>query len=137
VQYRSQSPALRRHPSRHGPKSSIVKGRAFHIALPALAIKLKLDGSRGGGRPPRRVGLNLLLRPKDHKHYVPRFLTNPAVPFTNDQAERAARMLEPRSGSRLKQNMSCWFRSVQGADDFAVIQTFSWLRVFEGPRLWL
>jgi transposase len=101
----------------------VAKGLAFHEARPALAIKLKLDGSPRGGRPPRRVGHNLLLRLSERKQDVQRFLINPDVPFTNNQAERDARMLEPRSGSRLKQKISGCFRSVQGADDFAVIRT--------------
>jgi transposase len=95
----------------------VAKGLAFHAALPALAIKLKLDGSPRGGRPPRRVGHNLLLRLSERKPDVLRFLTNPNVPFTNNQAERDARMM------KLKQKISGCFRSVQGADDFAVIRT--------------
>ena len=95
----------------------VAKGLAFHVALPALAIKLKLDGSPRGGRPPRRVGHNLLLRLSERKQDVLRFLTNPDVPFTNNQAERDARMM------KLKQKISGCFRSVQGADDFAVIRT--------------
>ena len=95
----------------------VAKGLAFHAARPALAIKLKLDGSPRGGRPPRRVGHNLLLRLSERKQDVLRFLTNPDVPFTNNQAERDARMM------KLKQKISGCFRSVQGADDFAVIRT--------------
>ena len=71
----------------------VAKGLAFHAARPALAIKLKLDGSPRGGRPPRRVGHNLLLRLSERKQDVLRFLTNPDVPFTNNQAERDARMM--------------------------------------------
>jgi transposase len=95
----------------------VAEGLAFHLTLPALATKLKLDGSPRGGRPPRRVGHNLLLRLSERKPDVLRFLTNPDVPFTNNQAERDARMM------KLKQKISGCFRSVQGADDFAVIRT--------------
>ena len=95
----------------------VASGLAFHEALPALAIKLKLDGSPRGGRPPRRVGHNLLMRLSERKQDVLRFLTNPDVPFTNNQAERDARMM------KLKQKISGCFRSVQGADDFALIRT--------------
>jgi transposase len=101
----------------------VTQGLAFHLACPALAVKLKLDGNPRGGRPPRRAGHNLLLRLGNRKHDVLRFLTNPDVPFTNNQAERDGRMLEPRSGSRLKQRISGCFRSARGADDFAVIRT--------------
>ena len=95
----------------------VANGLAFHAALPPLTIKLKLDGNPRGGRPPRRVGHNLLLRLSERKHDVLRFLTNPNVPFTNNQAERDARMM------KLKQKVSGCFRSAQGADDFAVIRT--------------
>jgi transposase len=95
----------------------VASGLAFHAALPPLTIKLKLDGNPRGGRPPRRVGHNLLLRLSERKHDVLRFLINPNVPFTNNQAERDARMM------KLKQKVSGCFRSAQGANDFAVIRT--------------
>jgi transposase len=95
----------------------VADGTAFHEAQPALAIKLNHDGRPRGGRPPRRIGHNLLLRLGDRKHDVLRFLTNPAVPFTKNQAERDARMM------KLRQKISGGFRSDQGASDFAVIRT--------------
>ena len=76
-----------------------------------------MDGSPRGCRPPRHVGNSLLLRLSERKQDVLRFLTNPDVPFTNNQAERDARMM------KLKQKISGCFRSLQGADDFAVIRT--------------
>jgi transposase len=95
----------------------LADGLTFHEALPPLAKV------RPRGRPPRRVGHNLLLRLSTYKQDVLRFLTNPLVPFTNNVAERDARMLEPRSGSRLRQKISGGFRSADGAGDFAVIRS--------------
>ena len=75
------------------------------------------------GRPPRRVGHNLLLRLSTRKQDVLRFLVDPLVPFTNNLAERDGRMLEPRSGSRLRQKISGGFRSEDGAKEFGVIRS--------------
>jgi transposase len=46
-----------------------------------------------------------------------RFLTNPAVPFTNNQAERDLRMM------KLKQKISGCFRADTGAQTFATLRT--------------
>jgi hypothetical protein len=69
------------------------------------------------GRPPRRVGHNLLLRLSTRRPDVLRFLTDPRVPFTNNLAERDARMM------KLRQKISGGFRSGDGANDFAVIRS--------------
>ena len=95
----------------------VGNGMKFHDAMMPLATKLKRDGTPRKGRPKRRVGHNLVLRLRDHKTAALRFLTNPEVPFTNNQAERDGRMM------KLKQKISGCFRSVQGAEDFAVIRT--------------
>jgi transposase len=58
-----------------------------------------------------------VVRLGDHKEAVLRFLSNPDVPFTNNQAERDGRMM------KLKQKISGCFRSLRGANDFAVIRT--------------
>ncbi len=47
-----------------------------------------------------------------------RFLTNPAVPFTNNQAERNVRMM------KVKQKISGGFRCLDGATDFANLRSF-------------
>lgn len=46
-----------------------------------------------------------------------RFLTDPGVPFTNNEAERDGRMM------KLRHKISGGFRSEQGARDFAVIRS--------------
>lgn len=89
----------------------VADGLVFHETQPAL-IKSRLRG-----RPPRRIGHNLLLRLSTHRQDVLRFLTDPRVPFTNNQAERDGRMM------KLRQKISGGFRSEDGAKDFAVIRS--------------
>jgi transposase len=89
----------------------VAEGLAFHEAQPALAK------ARRRGRPPRRVGHNLLLRLSTRKSDVLRFLTDPSVPFTNNLAEQDGRMM------KLRQKISGGFRSEDGAKDFAVIRS--------------
>ena len=89
----------------------VTGGLAFHEAQPALAK------ARPRGRPPRRVGHNLLLRFSARRPDVLRFLTDPTVPFTNNLAERDGRMM------KLRQKISGGFRSGQGAEDFAAIRS--------------
>jgi transposase len=89
----------------------LAEGLAFHVAQPAL-----VRASTRRGRPPRRVGHNLLLRLSTRKSDVLRFLVDPAVPFTNTEAERAARMM------KLRQKISGGFRSIAGAQDFATLR---------------
>ena len=85
--------------------------RDSHEALPPLAK------TRRRGRPPRRVGHNLLLRLSTRRQDVLRFLTDPTVPFTNNLAERDGRMM------KLRQKISGGFRSENGAKEFAVIRS--------------
>ena len=58
-----------------------------------------------------------MLRLSNQKPDVLRFLHNPAVPFTNNQAEQDARMM------KLKQKISGGFRSEDGANDFSVVRS--------------
>lgn len=91
---------------------SIVRdGIAWHEALPALPRDIKL------GRIRRRTGHNLLLRLKTHREAVLRFMHNPAVPFTNNEAERDVRMM------KLRQKISGGFRTQEGAENFATLRT--------------
>ena len=91
----------------------LTEGFAFHETQPALiSIALKRRG-----RVPRRTGHNLLLRLHVRRLDVLRFLSDPTVPFTNNLAERDGRMM------KLRQKISGGFRSVDGAEDFAVIRS--------------
>jgi transposase len=89
----------------------VADGLTFHQAQPALTK------TQPRGRPPRRVGHNLLLRLSTHQQDVLRFLADPRVPFTNNLAERDGRMM------KLRQKISGGFRSHDGAKDFAVIRS--------------
>lgn len=89
----------------------VAEGLAFHQAQPALR-----RAQRRGGKP-RRIGHNLLLRLHQRRDDVLRFLSNPEVSFTNNQAERDARMM------KLRQKISGGYRSQASAEDFAVIRS--------------
>src|SRR5216684_3466754 len=89
----------------------VAEGLAFHQAQPALR-----RAQRRGWKP-RRVGHNLLLRLDRRRDDVLRFLSNPNVPFTNNQAERDARMM------KLRQKISGGFRAKASAEDFALIRS--------------
>jgi transposase len=71
-----------------------------------------------GGRPKSSKGRNLLNRFIEHQDSVLAFAKYDHVPFTNNQAERDIR---PAKG-KIK-NAGC-FRSTDGADHFARIQSF-------------
>jgi transposase len=89
----------------------VAEGLAFHQALPALR-----RAQRRGWKP-RRVGHNLLLRLDQRRCDVLRFLHDPNVPFTNNQAEGDARMM------KLRQKISGGFRAQASAEDFVVIRS--------------
>ncbi|MBK1719587.1 IS66 family transposase [Thiocystis violacea] len=77
-------------------------------------------------RPPpgsrRRVkqtpAYNLIERLRTHRNEVLRFITDLRVPFDNNLAERDLRM------PKLKQKVSGGFRSVAGAEEFAIVRSY-------------
>ncbi len=91
----------------------LTEGFAFHEGQPALvqAARKRL------GRVPRRTGHNLLLSLRVRRMDVLRFLSGPTVPFTSNLAERDGRMM------KLRQKISGGFRSVESAEDFAMIRS--------------
>jgi len=96
----------------------LAEGLVFHEAQAPLAQAATKAGGKRRGRAPRRTGHNLLLRLTTRKQDTLRFLHDPTVPFTNNQAERDGRMM------KLRQKISGGFRSLQGAMDFATIRSF-------------
>jgi transposase len=85
---------------------------AFHRSLP----RLKKVGPRSGRTKPR-AGDNLLLRLQRFKDDVLRFLVDFEVPFTNNLAEQALRMM------KVKMKISGGFRTPEGAQAFAALRS--------------
>jgi transposase len=96
----------------------LAEGLAFHQAQSPLAPEAPEGKPKRRGRKRRRTGHNLLLRLSNRKQDVLRFLIDPTVPFTNNQAERDGRMM------KVKQKISGGFRCIAGAADFAVVRSF-------------
>jgi transposase len=90
----------------------VAMGLAFHEQQTPLQ---RQPGARG--KIPRRPGHNLLIRFRDFKDDVLRFVTNFAVPFTNNQAEQDIRMM------KVKMKISGGFRTVAGAEVFAALRS--------------
>lgn len=73
-------------------------------------------GKRGGTK--QSFAANLLNRLREYAEDVWRFMSEPAVPFTNNIAEQAVRM------PKVKQKVSGCFRTTDGADTFCVIRSY-------------
>lgn len=95
-----------------GYMAILAEGLAFHERQPPLAIS---SGARGPKA--RRPGHNLLLRLRDYRDDVLRFIADFAVPFTNNQAEQDLRMM------KLRMKISGTFRTLEGAQVFADIRS--------------
>ena len=96
----------------------VAEGLAFHEKQTPLARAVTKCGGKTRGRAPRRTGHNLLLRFLTRRSDTLRFLRDPAVPFSNNEAERDVRMM------KLRMKISGGFRSPEGAADFATIRSF-------------
>ena len=90
---------------------TVNEGMLFHKNLLPLTQKKQW-------KPKRRIAHNLLLRLQDYSDETLRFLYNPNVPFTNNQAEQDIRMM------KVKQKVSGCFRSILGAETFCRVRSF-------------
>jgi transposase len=90
----------------------VSRGLAFHEQQPPLAKRTSARGKQA-----RRPGHNLLIRLRDFKDDVLRFLSNFAVPFTNNQGEQDIRMM------KVKMKISGGFRTQEGAEIFAALRS--------------
>jgi transposase len=90
----------------------VSRGLAFHEQQPLL---VKRQGARG--KKARRPGHNLLIRLRDFKDDVLCFVSDFAVPFTNNQAEQDIRMM------KVKMKISGGFRTKAGAETFAALRS--------------
>ncbi len=90
----------------------VARGLAFHEQQPPLA---KRTGARG--RQARRSGHNLPIRVSNFKNDVLRFVSDFAVPFTNNQAKQDIRMM------KVKMKISGGFRTSAGAETFALLRS--------------
>jgi transposase len=84
--------------------AAVRLGLAFHRQLPKLEKK-----ANSRGRVKQRPGHNLLERLKTFKTETLRFMTDFAVPFTNNLAEQDLRMM------KVKMKISGCFRTLEGA----------------------
>jgi len=87
-------------------------GLSYHRSLP----RLPRHASKRG-REKRRPGHNLLVRLHKFKDDALRFLVDFAVPFTNNLAEQALRMM------KVKMKISGGFRTLEAARDFAALRS--------------
>ena len=78
----------------------------------------RVPSSRKRGRTGQSKATNLLGRLRKYTDDVLRFISDPAVPFTNNLAEQAVRM------PKVKQKISGGFRTQAGAKNFCAIRSY-------------
>jgi transposase len=85
-------------------------GEALNPEAPRIALQR--------GRVKQTPAFNLLRRLREHADEVLRFVSDLSVPFTNNLGERAIRM------PKVKQKISGCFRTLEGANHFAIIRSY-------------
>jgi transposase len=94
-----------------------LRARYDAIVVDAVAANPEPPDGRKRNRV-EKIGYNLAVALRDHKHEVLRFIDNLAVSFDNNQSERDLRM------ARLQTKISGGFRSQRGARSFATVRSY-------------
>src|SRR2546425_392575 len=90
--------------------------RYLNILTPAQTEGPPTEGT--GGRKAQTKSRNLLERLRDFETETLRFMTDPLVPFTNNQCENDLRM------TKVQQKISGCFRSFEGAQIFCRVRSY-------------
>jgi transposase len=96
---------------------SNIRARYNTIVADALAANPDPPDGRKRTRT-EKIGYNLAVALRDHKHEVLRFVDDLTVWFSNNQSERDLRM------ARLQTKISGCFRSKRGAQSFATVRSY-------------
>jgi transposase len=94
------------------------RSRYLEILAAGEAANPRAPPSGKRGRTRQSKAVNLLHRLRTYADEVLRFMTDPGVPFTNNLAEQAVRML------KVKQKVSGCFRTLRGAQSFCIIRSY-------------
>jgi transposase len=84
----------------------------------ANPIQMSQVRAAKNGRIKRTPAQRLLLRLAEHADDYLRFMTDPAIPFDNNLAERDLRMM------KVQQKVSGCFRTVDGAETFCLLRSY-------------
>jgi transposase len=90
----------------------------LHLACEECPDEPKPPGKKKRGRAPKSKARNLIERLRKFEDEVLRFMTDKAVPYSNNRAENDIRML------KVHQKISGCFKSIETANQFCLIRSY-------------